>query len=337
MRLFLIRKILNSFLIFILSMPLWAQMAEYNHPELKWRTIETEHFYVHFHEGTERTASLAAKIAEDIYGPVTKLYEYEPDGKIHFIIRDHDDTSNGAAFYYNNKVEIWAPSLDFIFRGAHNWLRNVITHELSHMISLGAARKMSRHLPAIYFQWLDYENEKRPDVIHGYPNKLVSFPWAGTVMPMWFAEGMAQFQRAGFQYDTWDTHRDMLLRTSVLDDALLSMDQMEVLDYNSLNSERVYNQGYGLTTYLAAQYGESVLKDLTQAMKKPLRLQFSGAVQKVLHKSDSDVYQEWKTWLKNSYAAEIKLVLENPVQGEQIVSEGLANLYPVQFPNRKDP
>ena len=117
-----------------------AQLQDYNHPELKWRTIETEHFYVHFHQGAQRTASLVAKIAEDIWKPITALYDYVPDGKIHFIVRDHEDDSNGAAFYYDNKVEIMAPAMDFALRGTHNWLRNVVTHEFSHMISLGAAR-----------------------------------------------------------------------------------------------------------------------------------------------------------------------------------------------------
>ena len=116
-------KITRDFACIALSGASVAQLQTYNHAELKWRTIETEHFYIHFHEGTERTAGVVAKIVEDIYEPITSLYQYEPDGKIHFIIRDHDDESNGAAFYYDNKVEIWAPALDFLLRGSHNWLR----------------------------------------------------------------------------------------------------------------------------------------------------------------------------------------------------------------------
>jgi len=36
-------------------------------PELEWKTIETEHFYVHYHDGAERTARVVAKVAEDVY------------------------------------------------------------------------------------------------------------------------------------------------------------------------------------------------------------------------------------------------------------------------------
>ncbi|NUM68631.1 hypothetical protein HUU39_25730, partial [candidate division KSB1 bacterium] len=51
----------------------------WTHPELKWNTIETEHFFVHFHDGAEQTGKLTAKIAEEIYTPITSLYGYEPD------------------------------------------------------------------------------------------------------------------------------------------------------------------------------------------------------------------------------------------------------------------
>ena len=79
------------------SSELWAQLAPVNHPELDWRTIETEHFYVHYHHGTERSGRAVAKIAEEVYGPITRLYRHDPDGKVHFVVKDKDDYSNGDA------------------------------------------------------------------------------------------------------------------------------------------------------------------------------------------------------------------------------------------------
>ncbi len=326
---------------FVVILILWvfgwgsAQTQKYNHPELKWRTIETDHFFVHFHQGEERTASLVAKIAEDIYGPITALYQYKPDGKIHFIVRDHDDNSNGAAFFYDNKVEIWATAMDFELRGTHNWLRNVVTHEFSHMISLGAARKMPRQIPAIYFQWFDYEKEKRPDVIHGYPKTLVSIPVPGTTIPPWFAEGVAQFQRAGFDYDTWDTHRDMVLRTAVLEGKLLGLNDMRIFGKNSLGNERVYNQGYGLTLYMVHQYGENVLHNMIKAMKNPIRINFSGAVKKVLKKDEKKFYSEWIDWLKQGYEKGTARIRNHLVTGRIIEKRGIANFHPVFSPEGK--
>lgn len=317
----------------IMSGSVFGQFVEYNHPELDWRTIETDHYYVHYHQHESRTARLVAKIAEDVYEPLTDLYQYEPDTKIHFVVRDHEDNANGAAFYYDNKVEIWAPPADFLLRGDHDWLRNVVTHELSHMMSLGTARKMPRQLPAVYFQWLDYEDEKRPDVLHGYPNTLLSLPLAGTVMPMWLAEGMAQFHRAGLKYDTWDTHRDMLLRTAVLENELLSLAEMGIFGKNSVGNERVYNQGYALSLYIAQTYGEEKLGELARAMRTPWFLTANPAIKRVLGKSESALYREWKAWLIAGYEQGIQHVREDTVQGRILEDNGIGNLYPVWSPD----
>lgn len=309
-----------------------AQLQEYNHPELAWQTIETDHYFVHFHTGTERTAFLTADIAEYIYGPVTELYDYRPDGPVHLIIRDHDDISNGAAYYYDNKIEIWAPPMDFQLRGTHAWLENVVTHEFSHLISLGAARKLPRSIPAVYLQWMGFEKEKRPDVIHGYPNVLASVPLAGTVIPMWFAEGAAQFQRAHFDFDRWDSHRDMLLRSAVLEGTLLKLNEMEVFAKNSLGNEMVYEQGYAFVLYIAEKYGEKAVADLAAAMSSLLRTDFSGAVRKVLGMSGEDLYAEWAAWLHEAYGPAGSL-LEGQQQGDLLYKESLACFYPVLSPD----
>ena len=82
--LFAIGVLLTSF-----PVQVTAQYFNFNHPELDWFTLETEHFQVHFHQEAKRTARVVAKIAEDIYAPVTDLYQWKPDGKIHrFFIED---------------------------------------------------------------------------------------------------------------------------------------------------------------------------------------------------------------------------------------------------------
>ena len=38
----------------------------FNHPELDWQTIETEHFLVHYHAETKRSAQEAAAVDTDL-------------------------------------------------------------------------------------------------------------------------------------------------------------------------------------------------------------------------------------------------------------------------------
>ena len=79
-----------------------AQLKWYNHPELEWKTIESEHFKVHFHQGNERSAREAIEVAEYVYNPITELYEFIPKTKTEIIIKDVDDYSNGGAYFFEN-------------------------------------------------------------------------------------------------------------------------------------------------------------------------------------------------------------------------------------------
>ena len=324
-----------SFLVqFLLFIPhCWTQSEEYNHPELEWFTIETKHFFVHFHNGTERTAKVVAKIAEEVYKPITSLYRFEPGSKYHFIIRDHDDYSNGAAFYYDNKLEIWAGALDFELRGSHNWLRNVVTHEFTHMIQLQSSRKITQRIPAFYFQAIGYENDRREDVLHGGPNVIASYPLAMTVMPGWFAEGVAQYQVPGLGYETWDSHRDMILRTAALDDRLLSYNELGVFGKNSLGNEKVYDHGYAFVSYLAKTYGVDTFRKVSQNMKSFFRFSLDGALKKATGKKARDLYFDWTNEIRSEYSQQTRDILENKIEGRLFESKGFGNLHPAWSPD----
>ncbi len=308
----------------------------YNHGELNWRTIETEHFLIHFHDGAERTARVIGTIAEDIYGPVTTLYQHEPDHKISFVIKDYDDYSNGAAYFYDNKIEIWAPALDFDLRGTHHWLRNVITHEFTHIIQIQSQMKFGRRFPGVYLQWLNYEEERRQDVLYGYPNTVVSYPFSGFVLPSWFAEGVAQYNRPELSYDFWDSHRDMILRSYVLDSNMLSWSEMSVFGKTSLGNESSYNAGFALTKYLSNTYGQDVIPAIAKNLSGLGIVTIDQAIEKTVGKSGETVYAEWKEFVTNDYQRRVAPILPHRVEGEEIASEGFGNFSPVFSPdNRK--
>lgn len=96
----------NTVLFLFLSFSILMGNVEYNHPELNWSTFETEHFKIHFHDETEKTAREAATVAELIYPKITEFYNFSPKKKTHLILIDPDDYSNGAAYYYDNKIMI---------------------------------------------------------------------------------------------------------------------------------------------------------------------------------------------------------------------------------------
>lgn len=320
---FVILSIIISLISFNLS---YAQFDEY-YPHLKWKTIALDKIQVHYHEGTERTAEITAKIASEIWGPITSLYEYEPE-TVHFIIKDIDDYSNGLTNFIDNTIEIWASAMDFDLRGTHNWLRNVVTHEFTHMVHLQAAMKFGRRVPAFSIQFLNYEKKRRPDILYGFPNVVAVYPIATINVPAWFAEGAAQYQRKEFDYDNWDSHRDMILRCFALDDKMLSWNQMGVFAKNSLGSEAVYNSGYALTLYISQKYGEDKLTRLTKALGKFFNFNFDAACKDILGKSGLELYEEWKEFIVDAYKKRTENIFKNKIEGEIIEKNGYANFYP---------
>ncbi len=267
----------------------------YNNTSLKWKTIKTEHFEVHYHEGAEWTARQVAEVAEEVHKPLCELYQFEPDLPVHFIIKDTDDYANGAAFFFDNKVELWATNLEFGYRGTTQWIRNVVTHEYAHIVSIQAAMKLGRRWPALYFQLITFEDEKRPDVLQGYPKDIVTYPLSSVLFPPWFAEGVSQFQTPGTKYDCWDSHRDMILRCAVLEDKMLTYDEMGFFGKTSMRSEQVYDHGFGLVNYIASQYGpESIDGDHSRGSARRFGSTRTGALKKVTGKSGEALYDDWK-------------------------------------------
>jgi len=315
--------------------PLRSQDEYFNHTELNWFTIETPHFFVHFHNGEERSARVVAKVAEDIYGPVTSLYHHEPDQKVSIVLKDYDDYSNGASYFYDNKIELWAPPLDFDLRGTHNWFRNVVAHEFTHIIQIQTSMKFGRHVPGIYLQWLGYEAERRQDVLYGYPNVIVSYPISGFIVPSWFAEGVAQYNRPEMSYDYWDSHRDMILRMYALDGNMLTWSEMSVFGKTSLGNESSYNAGFSMVKYISETYGPDAIPRIAKNLSDLTETTIDGAIQRALGISGEELYKEWRTHTLAQYRERTEPILRHRVEGETIGSVGFGNFYPAFSPDGK--
>ena len=305
-----------------------------NHPELAWQVIGTEHFRIYYHQGLERIADEVAEIVERAYGPVTTMYGFEPDGPMRMVLKDTDDIANGLTYYYDNRIEIWPTNLDYEFRGTSDWLWNVITHEFTHAISLQVARKGPRRMPALFFQYFGYQQEhSREDVLTGYPDAIASYPAPMTIVPMWFAEGTAQYQARGVQYDRWDTHRDMILRMATLNDGLLSYDEMGVFEKTSLGSEMVYDHGYGLVLYIVEQYGEDTLRAIFREASRWWRIDFDGALDAVLGVSGPELYHAWRAHLEARYERQVAPIRDHFAEGDSLQDWGYANAHPAWSPD----
>lgn len=324
----LILTILLSFLIGLVAhAQISPQQFEYPHNHLSWFTIESNHFLVHFQDGNEQTAQVSAEIADSVYTPITELYEYQPEKKISIVLRDREDYANGAAFFFDDKIEIWIPPLDTPLRGTHNWLENVIAHEFTHMIQLGASMKRSKKIPAIYLQWLSYEDVRRPDILYGFPKGIITLPFSTVSIPAWFAEGTAQYQRYGWEYDYWDSHRDMILRSALLSETHHTFHEMGVFtSKNGLEREQIYNMGFSFTAYLADQFGEKVLMNISKTAAEGNPNDFSKVIESVTGQSGETLFEKWIEQKNKAYQEQIGELSVS--ESSTIENSGFFNFHP---------
>ena len=206
------------------------------------RAIQTQHFII-YSLGAPNTARRIAEIADKKLEALARFYPgfMERYKTIHILVVDGVDVlGNAFAIPEFNYIQFWATPFDITERGTSSWVDNVFTHELAHVVTHKAAHK----------QWPFRMGFLSMSASNDNPDYNFSLPLYNTVMPSWYSEGVAQYEARLQGDETWDTHRDMLLRMASLEDDLLSLDAMNIFHKDGHHWEMVYNQGFGLLNYV---------------------------------------------------------------------------------------
>jgi len=265
-----------------------------NQSAINWKSAETEHFLAHYPVEHREQAATAIGFAENVYDTITIRYKIKLPSKVNLVF-NNGLFSNGEANPVYNMMQIWLTNWDFKIRGSHTWISDVVTHEFSHLASIQNASKT----PLPWIQGLqisksDFINEKKQLNIGAY------IPF--TIMPLWFAEGTAQFESYRMGFDRWDTHRDMLLRTAFLENKVLPLEFMENFSEQALEAELgPYTQGFDLVRYIAETYGENAIPELWKDMGKLSNWTLSGALNERFKITEKELYKNWRENRKERY------------------------------------
>lgn len=297
----------------------------FNHPELKWKTVKTEHFSINYYDKTEPAVYAVWKIAEEAYAQLAPLYQFEYDQKINISIADYDDHSNGWAAFLDPSVMLWLPDSRFDLRSNATWLRNLVTHELTHIFSL--ERKKSMQVVAIDLG-LEYGYQS-PD-FDAQTSYQIPFPRM-TFYPAWFTEGVAQNGASRLKCDCWDSRRDMVLRCAILDNKQLSLDEMGHFSHDQLGNEMVYNQGFSFVDFLQRRFGAPFVQKLCADGGRS-RFDFSRAFAARAGVSLDDTYA---LWIREATARYSTTATKVPTKTEWIFHRGTASVLPRVSPHGK--
>jgi len=259
---------LRFFLATILLLSLGAGRAAatlpdgYNHPELRWSVVEADHFQVVFHQGSEELARRCAAIAESIYEQVVKDLGAEPKRKTAIVLGDYSDESTAFAVREQKTIYISAPALNEARINGDEYLRALIAHEFTHVVTYWAVRG----------PYWDFGE------------------WAGAAfLPQWFVEGLAQ----GEAY-TFNAYGGFLIvRSATLEGDLSRLAEIDVGPAtDQIDTWLTYAEGHALVSYIAQQFGKDKIKDILREYSR-WRV-FDLAIQRALGVSENELFRRWR-------------------------------------------
>jgi Tol biopolymer transport system component len=108
-------------------------------PAFRWRTLETAHFRLHFHQGEEVLAQEVAREAERAHAVLAPLLGHAPRGRTEIVLSDDTDSANGSAtpIPYNT-IRLFAvpPGSLSELNAFRDWRSSLIFHEYVHVLHL---------------------------------------------------------------------------------------------------------------------------------------------------------------------------------------------------------
>jgi WD40-like Beta Propeller Repeat len=247
-------------------------------PRLRFQTISTQRFDIHYHQGEEEEARRLATIAESVASSLDRTLG-PPSGRVQVILVDQSDLSNGWATplpYNTIEITAAAPGGSSLLGNTTDWLRLVFTHEYTHVVHLsrgrgwiGGLRRVFGRMPLLY------------------PNLF---------LPQWQIEGLATYEesaRTG-QGRVKDGSFRAILDLAAARSAFEPLDRAGggLVDWPSGHAPYVY--GGFFHQYLADRYGEESLTQLTDDTAGRIPYLGSRAFKKVFRRSLGELWEDFE-------------------------------------------
>ena len=233
----------------------------------KWHILSTPHFDIHYYEGGEAFAVRAGLVLEDGYQMLsTKLREVLSWRVPVILYASHQDflhtnidpriIGEGVqAFAEPRRRRIVVP-----FTSSFKEFEHTAIHELAHIFTF----------QIIYNRMLD--NVFTRSYLPG--------------MPLWVAEGVAEYLSVG-----WDTDSDMYIRDAVIHDYLIP--------FYGVGGFYVYKEGQSVFNYMAETYGHEKVLEFLDALAATRSA--GAALQRTIGVGEEQLHVSWSKALRKHY------------------------------------
>lgn len=275
-------------------------------PELVYRSIETAHFRITYHEPLGRAAQRLAVVAESALATLGPVLGHTPRPRTEVLITDDTDSSNGSATalpFPTVRLYLTAPDDRSELNDFDDWLYALFVHEYTHILHLDTVNGLPK--------WANY--------LLGFGINTIYAP--NQIQPRFFIEGLAVFEEtertsAGRLRSTlFDTY----LRSHTLEGKFLRLDQVANQAHLFPRGNVPYLYGSALLRYMARRFGQDTLRQISQryggcwspdcwvpwGMSRVLR-RFTG------HTYD-EVYADFRREMEQRYKAQREAIRLSPL------------------------
>ena len=280
-------------------------------PQIKWRSIESEHFAIHYPERQDSLARAVLSKSELYYAILTGVFHYQPKGKVNIVLDTSSDIVFGAATPFPNNTAYLNPNAPAIGFGHYDdWMNLLISHELTHSVDI--------------------------DKMGGFPAALrfilgrLYFP--GGLGPQWLTEGLATYFETALTGSgrTISPYHDMILRMAFLENRVNSPDRNTIFLTRWPGGNSAYVYGQSFYHYIAETYGEKALIKLRERYSSNfLPFRISEAVRAATGSSLRTVYRDWKRTMTERYNQQVAEIRQQPITASrQLTQIGYNNWSP---------
>lgn len=235
--------------VFLVCFPAVSRAGD---PDLRWSTIETEHFRITYHEPLGRAAQRLAQVAETSHRVLAPVLKHTPRFRTEVLLTDDTDFSNGSATalpFPTVRVYLTAPDDRSELNDFDDWLYALFVHEYTHILHLDTMGGLPK--------WVNY--------LLGFGVNNVYAP--NQVQPRWFIEGLAVLEET--EHSSAGRLRsslfDMYLRSHILEDKFLRLDQVANQTRLWPRGNVPYLYGSAFLRFLRKRFGHD---SLTQAIAR---------------------------------------------------------------------
>ncbi|MFT7520065.1 MAG: Tol biopolymer transport system component, partial [Kiritimatiellia bacterium] len=265
-----------------------AKAATYD-PDLTWRTITTEHFRVHFHQGEEQLADEFSSKVEGIYDTMVGELKWKPRARTHVVLIDHTDVANGFAQsvpYNTITIFVTGPQENSTLGLYEDWLTGIQTHEFTHTLHIDTNHGVARAA-----RWA--------------VGRISS---TNRLSPSWMVEGLATFQETrhtrGGRGRTPQV--DMIKRAAVLEDAIPPIGNLDGFQADLPAGNLRYLFGQDFMQFIADRYGQDVWTHWIHTYGSSVPYVLPGKA--IIGKGLLGLHQDWKRHLQVKYAEQVRRI-----------------------------